>query len=120
MDRTNNGLLNRSLPDELDIEEFSALYWAIIDRENSVSETATFFDLSKGKPDPPFRYLVIGADRIESFEEHYLLCYFDEQGKWITQSPFDTLEEAFKQGEFAFKVERDKWFKVPDGSHSQE
>ena len=101
--------MTESLPDELKIGDLEPVCWVEVPEMHRQSKRTLYFDVSKGRKDPPFRHLVIAPDRYEGFDEHYLLCYFDEEGNWVTQSPFDTLEEAIQHGRFAFEIEEKDW-----------
>lgn len=102
--------MKKPVPGFIQLEGIVPLYWSEVSERNSRSSPEKFFDLSKGKEDPPFRYLVITTDQYPGFDEHYLICYFDVEGNWITQSARDTLEEALSYAEYAFKVRPEQWF----------
>jgi hypothetical protein len=80
------------------------LYWPEISERNGRRSPEKFFDLQKGKENPPFRYLVITTDQYPGFDEYYMVCYFEVEGKWITRGAFDTLKDAFDHGKQAFRV----------------
>ena len=102
--------MSQELPKHLKIEDLYPMYWVQVNKLYRKSKKCKFFDISKGKEDPPFKYLVIGPDDVDGFYDHLLVCYFDEEGNWITQTPFKTVEEAFDHGEFAFNV-NPRWWK---------
>lgn len=102
--------MKKKIPDLLKIEDIVPIYWAEVSEWNSRHSPAKFFNMSKGKADPLFRYLVITTDQYPGFDEFYLVCYFDRLGNWITQSAFDTLKEALDHGEHAFGVRPEHWF----------
>jgi hypothetical protein len=43
----------------------------------------------------------------------YYLLYLDEEGKWLTDTYHDTIENAIDQATWEFKVGRDEWVDVP-------
>lgn len=102
--------MRKKVPEILDLQGIVPLYWAEVSERNSRCSPTKFFDLSKGREDPPFRYLVITTDQYSGFDEYYLVCYFDMQGNWITQGGFDSLKDAFDHGGNAFKLGPGHWF----------
>jgi hypothetical protein len=105
--------MKKKIPDFIDLQGIVPICWAEVSKRNSLHCRMKFFDLSKGKADPPFRYLVITTDQYPGFDEHYLVCYFDVEGNWITQSARDTLEEAFTYCEYVFRVRPEQWYEAP-------
>jgi hypothetical protein len=100
----------KKVPGELSLEGLEPLYWARIAPNKKIALKCHFFDLSKGKPDPPFYYLGVSKEQEPLFEEYYLVCYFDSQGNWITQTPFETFDEVLRHGELSFGVEECHWY----------
>jgi hypothetical protein len=104
--------MKKQVPDLLQLQDIVPLYWSEVSERNSRRSPEKFFDLSKRREDPPFRYLVITTDQYHGFDEYYMICYFDVAGNWITQSAFDTLKEALSYAEYAFRVQPNQWFEA--------
>lgn len=104
------------MPAHLDIQSVDVICWAHILPGVDYEKRCRFYDGSLGRPDPRFHHIAIAPDRAEGFEPHYLVAYFDEKGAWITQSPFDTLQEAIDHGRHAFELKDWQWHWVDTDS----
>lgn len=97
------------IPNALKTENSEVLYWVEISDKHKPIKKVFLYDISAGKPDPNVRYLAIIFEDVPGYDGYYLVCYFDDDGNWITQSPFDILDEAFDHGKTAFGVPTGEW-----------
>lgn len=93
----------------LDYKDLKPICWAEIRAHVKYEDRCRFIDGSKGKFDPRFCYLVIAPDRIEGYDEHLIVCYFDKDGEWITQSFFESLKEAIDHCRWLFETADEDW-----------
>jgi hypothetical protein len=84
--------------------------WSDIKPEISYGNKCVFYDGSKGQPDPRFHYTAIGPDQVPGYDPGFMVFYFDKNGTWITQSVFETIEEAIDHCVWLFQIEEYEWF----------
>jgi hypothetical protein len=99
---------NSSLP--IDSQGFELFCWSDIKPNTKYEEKCSFYDGSKGMPDPPFLYVAIGPDSETGYNEDVLVCYFDVHGTWITQSPFESINKAIDHCSYLFKIQDYEWY----------
>lgn len=97
------------IPHIINLEGEDPICWLEIPNYKFKNSKCLHYDLSKGGQDPAFKYITITTAQHPGYEEHFLLCYFDQSGKWITQMGFENIDMAFNQIEYEYGLSRKKW-----------
>ena len=93
-----------NLPKNIKLYDEVAICWGRIMAHVNYESRCMFLNGSTGQPDSRFHHFVIISD-IPLWE----VVYFDKEGEWVTQSVFESLQDAIDHAKWLFEIPDYEW-----------